>query len=143
MMRKIIAILLAVLMLSGCAAVGDIAGNVAEAAGKELENQVKATLERHKVEVVEFKTAFGKLNDEGGNLQFFCAALVKAQTDTVVSGCAEAMNGMLESAGYAVQTGSKVESPLLVHKEIVFDHSDFQDGTYYIIYGYTSGLGSK
>lgn len=142
-MRKLIAVFLAVLMLSGCAAVGDIAGNVAEAAGKELENQVKATLEKHKVEVVELKTAFGKLNDEGGNLQFFCAALVKAQTDTVVSGCTEALDGLMETAGYAVQTQSKVENPLLIHKEIVFDHTDFENGTYYIIYGYTSGLGGK
>ena len=142
-MRRIIAVILAVLMLSGCATAGDIAGNVAEAAGRELENQVKATLEKYKVEVVEFKTAFGKLNDEGGNLQFFCAALVKAQTDTVVSVCAEAMSGMLESTGYAEQLGSKVENPLLVHKEIVFSHSDFEDGTYYIIYGYTSVLGGK
>ena len=142
-MRKLIAVFLAVLMLSGCAAVGDIAGNVAEAAGKELENQVKTTLEKHKVEVVELKTAFGKLNDEGGNLQFFCAALVKAQTDTVVSGCTEALDGLMETAGYAVQTQSKVENPLLIHKEIVFDHTDFENGTYYIIYGYTSGLGGK
>ena len=75
MMRKILAMLLTACMLlgvTGCAVVGDIAGNVADAAVKELENQLKATLAKHKVEVVEVKTAFGHLNGEDEkNLQFF------------------------------------------------------------------------
>jgi hypothetical protein len=130
-------------IFAGCNAVGEIAGNVADAAMKELENQVKATLEKNKVNVVELKTAIGKLNDEGSEMQFFCAALVKSDTDTVVNGAAEAMGAVFEKSGVLVQTGSKVESEYLVHKDITFKHSDFSDGTYYVIYVYISDMSIK
>lgn len=144
MTRKVLSVLLAFMlmsaMLTGCGAVGDIAGSVAEAAGKELENQVKAALEKHKVEVVELKTAVGRLNDEGSDLQFFCAVLVKAESDTVVNGCAEAMDAVFEYAGVIPQTSSKVECPYLIHKEVTFDHRDFSSGGYYTIYIYNSSI---
>lgn len=147
MVRKVVSLVLAAFMLcgifAGCNAVGEIAGNVADAAMKELENQVKATLEKNKVNVVELETAIGKLNDEGSEMQFFCAALVKSDTDTVVNGAAEAMGAVFEKSGVLVQTGSKVESEYLVHKDITFKHSDFSDGTYYVIYVYISDMSIK
>lgn len=147
MIRKVVSLVLAAFMLcgifAGCNAVGEIAGNVADAAMKELENQVKATLEKNKVNVVELKTAIGKLNDDGSEMQFFCAALVKSDTDTVVNGAAEAMGAVFEKSGVLVQTGSKVESEYLVHKDITFKHSDFSDGTYYVIYVYISDMSIK
>jgi hypothetical protein len=147
MVRKVVSLVLAAFMLcgifAGCNAVGEIAGNVADAAMKELENQVKATLEKNKVNVVELKTAIGKLNDDGSEMQFFCAALVKSDTDTVVNGAAEAMGAVFEKSGVHVQTGSKVESEYLVHKDITFKHSDFSDGTYYVIYVYISDMSIK
>lgn len=147
MVRKVVSLILAAFMLcgifAGCNAVGEIAGNVADAAMKELENQVKATLEKNKVNVVELKTAIGKLNDDGSEMQFFCAALVKSDTDTVVNGAAEAMGAVFEKSGVLVQTGSKVESEYLVHKDITFKHSDFSDGTYYVIYVYISDMSIK
>ena len=147
MVRKVVSLVLAAFMLcrifAGCNAVGEIAGNVADAAMKELENQVKATLEKNKVNVVELKTAIGKLNDDGSEMQFFCAALVKSDTDTVVNGAAEAMGAVFEKSGVLVQTGSKVESEYLVHKDITFKHSDFSDGTYYVIYVYISDMSIK
>ena len=147
MVRKVVSLVLAAFMLcgifAGCNAVGEIAGNVADAAMKELENQVKATLEKNKVNVEELKTAIGKLNDDGSEMQFFCAALVKSDTDTVVNGAAEAMGAVFEKSGVLVQTGSKVESEYLVHKDITFKHSDFSDGTYYVIYVYISDMSIK
>lgn len=147
MIRKVVSLVLAALMLcgmfAGCNAVGDIAGNVADAAMKELENQVKASLEKHKVDAVELKTAVGKLNDSGSDLQFFCAALVKSDSDALPKGAAEAMDAVFEKAGVIAQTGSKVESEYLVHKDITFKHSDFSDGTYYVIYVYISDLSIK
>ena len=141
-MRKMSAILLVLVMvaslMAGCSAVGDIAGNVASAAMEELENQVKAVLEKNKVDVVELKTDFGKLNDEGSKLQFFCAALIRSENETAVEGCAKALDGLFEHTGVQIQTGSKVENAHLIHKDITYDHSDFTDGSYYTIYVYTS-----
>ena len=144
-MRKMIALFLAAVLLfgtvSGCAVVGDIAGNVADAAVKELENQLKATLEKHKVEVVEVKTAFGQLNgDDEKALQFFCAALIKCESDTAAQTCATALDAVFEEAGSMAQTGSQFTHSALVHKTIQFDHADFSGGNYYTIYVYNSFL---
>ena len=145
-MRKLICgilCLVLVLGLCGCSTVGELAQGAADAAVQELEKQVKQTLEKNKVEMVQMKTAFGKLNDDGGKLQMFCAVLIKAENETIVQGCVTALGSVFEEAAMARQTQSKVENDRLVHKEVVFDHSDFSDGTYYVVYGYTSSLLGK
>ena len=146
-MRRIISLLLAVCMLlcvSGCAVVGDIAGNVADAAAKELENQLKATLEKHKVEVVEVKTAFGNLNsNDDMALQFFGAALIQSDSDTAAENCAKALDAVFEEAGFMTQTGSAIEVKYLVHKTLSYDHTDFSEGNYYTVYVYNYIYSSK
>ena len=142
-MRKILCLILAaVLMLGivGCAAVGEVAGNVAQAAMKELETQLKSQLEKNKVEIVELKTAFGKLNDDGGEMQFFLAALVKTDNTDALDVCKNALDAVFEEKGWESQDSSKVENEKLVHKEITFKHSDFSGGNYYIIYGYAPSI---
>ncbi len=144
-MRKIFTLVLTAVLLCGlicgCSIVGDIAGNVVDAAAKELENQLKATLEEHKVEVVELKTAFGRLNGEDEKkVQLFCAALIKSESDTAAENCAKAMGAVFGTAGWTVQTGSKVEHEALVHKSVVYDHSDFSGGKYYTVYVYVDSL---
>lgn len=142
MIRKVVSLLLAVLMLggilAGCNMVNDIADSVVTAAKQELENQIKAKLEEQKVDAVELKTAFGKLNDEGGEYQFFCAVLVKTDSEALPKAAADAMAKLFTDAGLVAQTGSKVENAHLIHKDITYDHSDFADGSYYTIYVYTS-----
>lgn len=145
MKYKFLSLLLAVALLtmclSGCGeTVGKIAGNVADAAMKELETQVKKTLEENKLEVVEIKTVFGVLNDEGSEHQFFCAALVKSEAQSIPQATADTLSKLFTDAGLLTQTTSKVDSPYLVHKDITFKHSDFSDGTYYVIFAYQSDL---
>lgn len=144
MMRKILSLVLAavtLLSLCGCGGtVGEIAGNVADAAMKELENQVKKVLEENKLEVVELRTAFGTLNSDGGEYQFFCAALVKSNAESIPQATADTLAKIFTDAGLMVQTGSSVESPYLVHKDITFRHTDFSDGTYYVLYAYQADL---
>lgn len=145
MKYKVFSLLLAVALLAACLSgcgetVGEIAGNVADAAMKELETQVKKTLEENKLEVVEIKTVFGALNDEGSEHQFFCAALVRSEAQAIPQATAETLAKVFTDAGLLTQTTSKVDSPYLVHKDITFKHSDFSDGTYYVIFAYQSDL---
>lgn len=145
MIRKIsvflLSLMLALGMFTGCSdTVGEIAGNVKDAAMEELEKQVKATLEKNKVEVIEMKTVFGKLNDAGSKNQFFCAALVRANSTDIPKAAADAVGKLVTEAGLLEQTGSKVESDLLIHKEIVFKHTDFSEENYYVIYAYHKDL---
>ena len=145
-MKRIVAVLLFLLltvsMLSACGGVvGEIAGNVADAAAKELENQLKSTLEKHKVEVIEVKTALGKLNGEDEKaLQFFAAALIRCESETAAQTCATALSGLFEQSGAMAQTQSAVTHEALVHKTIAYDHTDFSAGNYYTVYVYNSSL---
>lgn len=142
MIRKVVSLVLAALLLcgifAGCNAVNEIADSVVNAAKAELENQIKGKLEEYKVDAVELKTAFGKLNDEGGKYQFFCAVLVKSDSEALPKAAADALVKLFPSAGLVSQNGSKVENAHLVHKDITYNHSDFSSGNYYTIYVYTS-----
>lgn len=145
MRYRLAALLLAVALLftiTGCSdVVGEIAGNVADAAVKELEKQVKATLEEYKVEVVEIKSAVGKLsNVSDSELQFFCGVLVRSNSDALPQGGAAALGKIFDQAGIQPQSSSKIESELLQNKGISFKHTDFSGGNYYLIWAYTASF---
>ena len=139
------ALILAVVLLftlSGCSdVVGDIASNVADAAVKELEKQIKETLEEYKVEVVEVKSAVGKLsNISDSEMQFFCGVLVRSNSDALPQGGAAALGKIFDQAGIQPQSSSKIESELLANKEISFKHADYSAGNYYLIWAYTASF---
>ena len=139
MKRKLTALVLIValvLTFGGCAEFSQVAGDALASAQQQLEQKIQAALDQYKVDIVELKTAVGKLNDEGSDWQFFCAILVKAEKETMVSNCTQALEKVFDQTGSQLQTQSNVEHPLLKHKSITFSHSDFSDGTYYLVYGY-------
>ena len=144
MKRRFFAIFLAVMMmlsLCGCGeTAGKIADSVIDAAVAELKNQVKSLLEQNKLEVVEIKTAFGKLNDDGGKYQFFIAALVKVNSEGAAATTANAMGKLFSEAGLAIPSGAQLENSRLVHKSITFNHTDYEGGGYYVIWGYAADL---
>ncbi len=144
-MKKFMALVLALLMilsLSGCGEVaGDIAGNVAEAAKKELENQIRQTFETYKIEILDMKTAVGKLSGESGDMQFFCAVLVQSESPAIPQSAADTLSKLFHDAGVDIQTGAKVESPYLQNKDLSFKHEG--DGaTHYSVWFYTDKLPS-
>jgi len=130
--------------LAGCSEVaGEIAGNVAEAAKKELENQIKTTFEKYQTEILDMKSAVGKLNGSEGDLQFFCAVLVSSDSDTIPQSAANTLSKLFHDAGIQVQTGAEIESPYLEHKDLTFKYDSFGDGkTYYAVWFYTDKLPS-
>jgi hypothetical protein len=142
--RKFLSLILAaamVLSLCGCGeTAGQIAGSVMDAAMNELKNQMVQLLEKNKLEVVEAKTAFGQLNDDGGKYQFFIAALVKSNSTTVPQSTADTMDKIFSDAGLTYQTSSVLENSHLVHKDITFKHADYSAGNYYVIWGYAADL---
>ena len=145
MKYRLTALLIAValvLVMTGCSdVVGEIAGNVADAAVKELEKQVKATLEEYKVEVVEIKSAVGKLNNASDSeIQFFCGVLVRSNSDAPPQSGANVLGKIFDQAGMQSQSTSKIESDLLVNKDVSFKHTDFSAGNYYLIWTYTASF---
>ena len=146
-MKYKICVLALVLMLFFCSCsgvMGEIAGNVADAAAKELEVQIKNTLEEYKVDVIEVKSAIGVLNnDTDSNQQFFCGVLVRSNSDALPRSAAEAFGKVFEDAGCHSQSKGEIDSDYLVNKKISFNHTDYSTGNYYLIWGYTSSLTGK
>ena len=89
------------------------------------------------------KTVFGKLNDEGSESQFFCAALIQSDASDIPKAAADTIDKLVTEAGLVSQSGSKVKSDLLIHKDITFKHSDFSEGNYYVIYAYHEDLSAN
>jgi len=139
-MRKricIFLVLVLLILLAGCSAAGEIVDKVAQAAMEELKVQLQTTFEKNKIEVLQVKTAVGKLNDEGGKLQLFFGFLVRSENPQQIQNVTEAMKKMFPQAGCAPQTGTAIESPHLVHKELSFDAGKLADpSNCYLVYLY-------
>ncbi len=140
LIRTLILVLIVSLILSSCGRMGEIADSVLDAAAAELKNQVKQVLEENKLQVVEIKTTFGKLNDTGSDYQFFIAALVKTDATGIPNAAAEGMNKIFTEAGLNPQTAPMLENAHLVHKSITFKQTDYTEGEYYVIWGYMGDL---
>ena len=144
MKQKIIALALAVCLLAaclcGCSAFSGIAESVADAAMAELKTQIENAIEENQVDVVELKSAFGTLNDDGGSLQFFCAILVRSDSADLAAAAAEHVVGGFDDFGVMAQTDSAIESEHLVHKSLSYDHTDFSDGNYYTVFLYAKSF---
>ncbi|MBR6595665.1 MAG: hypothetical protein IKK72_03715 [Oscillospiraceae bacterium] len=143
MKRSLFALLLiAVIVFSirGCGKLGQIFGKVTNAAVKELKNQVQQLLEDKQLDVVEIKTAYGKLNEEGSKYQFFIAALVRADSESVPQSTANTIGKLFSEAGFNLQNESRLDNEHLIHKDITFTHADFSGGDYYVIWAYAADL---
>lgn len=148
MVRKLLGscvILVAIVAVILCVVLGkdtvtDIAGGVLSAAREELGNQIQEKLEEYKVEVVETKTTAGKLNDDGGELQFYCAALIRTNSEESAKDCAEALKKLFGESGYALQTAKTVENKHLVHKTLSYSHEDYSEGNLYTVYVYSADV---
>ena len=143
-MRKFLSLFLILALcaslLAGCGeTTNKIASSVAQAAREELEVQVKAALEEHKLEVIEIKTAFGKLNDTAEN-QYFIAALVRTEKTDLIEASLAGLNMVFTDTGCIPETDSKIDSDYLVHKTLNYSRTDFSDGTYYTVYAYYDDL---
>ena len=144
-MRRILSVFL-IIALTAClfAGCGDtvdkIADSVIQAAKEELVAQVKLALEENKLEVIEVKTAYGKLNDNGSDMQFFVAALVRTEKTDIIEASLVAPSKVFTDTGILAETDSSIDSTHLVHKALSYGHSDFSDGTYYTVYAYYNDL---
>ena len=144
MFKKFVSFVLVIGLLCSLAAcsdvAGEIAGNVAEAAKKELENQIKLTFEKYQTEILDMKSAVGALSDSG-NTQFFCAVLVQSDSATIPQSAADTLSKLFHDAGVEVQTGQEISSPYLQNKELAYKYESFDcSKSYYTVWFYTDRL---
>ena len=145
MIRKIILIIIILAVIGtvtgivSCDKVKKISDSVLSAAKTELEKQIRETMAENKVDIVETKTVFGKLND-AGEYQFFCALLIQTNSEEAAAKCANTASGLFGEASYMAQTDSSVEHEYLTHKTVTYDHTDFSGGNYYTVYVYAEDM---
>jgi hypothetical protein len=144
-MKKIIAFLLILACVGGLATAcgeiaSDITSSVLEAAKKELETQVKEKVAEYKVAVVEMKTAFGDINESSAENQFYCAVLIKTDSEESASTCSGALGKVFGKSGFEKQTSNKVESEFLTKQTITYNHADYEGGNYYTVYVYVEDI---
>ena len=140
-----LALTLALLIsLCGCGEIaGEIAGNVMDAAKQELENQIKQTFETYQVEILDMKSAVGKLNGDNSDIQFFCAVLVQSDSDAIPQAAADTLYKLFHDAGITVQTDADIRNAYLEHKDLSFKYDSFDaEKTYYCVWFYTDKLPS-
>ena len=101
-------------------------------------------MEEYKVEVVEIKSAIGKLdNAVDSDQQFFCGVLVRSNSDAIPQSIAATLGSIFDEAGCQPWHKSEIDNDHLVNKKISFKHTDFDSGDHYLIWGYTSSLTQK
>ena len=87
--------------------------------------------------VLDSQSATGKLNGNGNGKQFFCAVLVRAESEETVKTLAHELNQEFESVGYSLQNGKIMDhsnNKYLEHSSVSFDNFP-QDGEIcYVIY---------
>ncbi len=152
-MKKLLAVLLCAALFAGClsgcqemvmGAVG-LSQQAAQAAADKITEKMTEIIGQHKVEVVEMKTAFGTIaiKDDWGK-ELLAAVLIRTESDSAAETCAKALSGIFSETGFVRQTGREVELELLCFQSITYDHTDYADGSYYTVYGYSpSVVGSK
>ena len=148
MIRKLIGsivILLVIVAVILCFVLGKdtvtgIAENVLDAAKEELAEQIEEKLSEYAVEVVELKPVVGKLNDDGGEYQFYCACLVQTSAESSAADCAKALSKIFGESDFVSQTDREVDAEQLVHKSITYKQKDFSEGNYYTVYVYVDNI---
>ena len=105
-----------------------------------MNSQMNALIkEDSSIELLETRSVCGKLNGNGNGMQFYCAALVRSDSEENVKLLAESLSETFEIAGYCLQASPKIQSTYLQHTTMTFQQSiSYEDGDYYTIYIYCS-----
>lgn len=89
------------------------------------------------VEILDIQSVCGKLNGNGNGINYFGAALVKADSVKQMDTLAAELMEDFDAVEYTLQEGVVVEIPYLEHRKLSFDDAELQEGeTYYCIYFY-------
>lgn len=89
------------------------------------------------VEILDIQSVCGKLNGNGNGINYFGAALVKADSVKQMDTLAAELMEDFDTVEYTLQEGVVVEIPYLEHRKLSFDDTELQEGeTYYCIYFY-------
>lgn len=103
-------------------------------------NEMKSLIaDYEKIELVETKSVYGKLNGNGNGIDFFGAALIRSDSEEAINELVSNLQEKYETVEYSPQNGNAVVSKYLEHRKLSFNHSfDSSDKSkYYTVYFFT------
>lgn len=108
---------------------------------KNLTEDVKRDISYEKeLHLIDIQAEYEKLNGNGNDIQYFVAALVKAEEEKTVKTFTDKLQDEYEVLGYIKQEGIKIESEYIEHIQMSYDvkNINWEDDCYYMIYFYSS-----
>lgn len=91
------------------------------------------------VELIETKSVYGKLNGNGNGINFFGAALIRANSEDEVIEICEKLEEKIDISEYSRQTEKEIDTKYLEHEKLLFDYDfDANDDNLYLVFFFDS-----
>ena len=90
------------------------------------------------IEIIQWKSVYGKLNGNGNGINYFGTVLVKTDSEESINKILPALDEEYEIVGYVTQSGSKVNNKLVEKVNLEYDESLSEGEIYYSIYYFNS-----
>ena len=85
------------------------------------------------IELIETQSAYGNLNGNGNNMNYFGAALVRTDDPSALDELVKKLSSSFDVAGYSEQIGTKIENKYLERPKLYYSTEPNGEG-YYTVY---------
>ena len=106
---------------------------------KGFEADFEKAVQAEGFEILETKSVYGKLNGNGNGINYFSAALIKAD-EKDVEALIQALEAEFEVAKYYLQEDEKIATIHNEHFPLEYEVSLNENETYYTVYVFESGI---
>ena len=106
---------------------------------KGFEADFEKAVQAEGFEILETKSVYGKLNGNGNGINYFSAALIKAE-EKDVEALIQALEAEFEVAKYYKQENGKIATVHNEHFPLEYEVSLNENETYYTVYVFESGI---
>lgn len=114
-------------------------GNKNEKNLDELMEVFSGTISDHAdADIIEAKSAYGKLNGNGNGVQYFGSVLIRKDSVKDIDSLVEELDGQFEIVEYCAQEGADISSKYLEHQALRYDSPIDADSEYISIIFFNS-----
>lgn len=138
-MKKICIIIAVVLVVAVFAAVFVFATQNYRLLWSKVNDMRSVIKSYENVELIETKSVYGKLNGNGNGINFFGAALIRAESEDEIMEICQKLEEKFDISGYSRQTEKEIKTKYLVHEKLSFDYDfDANDDNLYLVFFFDS-----
>ena len=90
------------------------------------------------IELIETKSVYGKLVGSGNGINFFGAALIRAESEDEVMEICQKLKEKFDISEYSLQTEKEIKTKYLEHRKLSFDHDFGEEDNIYLVFFFDS-----